>query len=57
MTVAEILSYIPRQKKLVLQSQLEGELNAITADPPSVCYYCKKDSFEDKASYMKDMSF
>jgi uncharacterized protein YeaO (DUF488 family) len=55
MTEAEILSYIPRQRKLINQSQLEAELNAITADPPLNCYYCKKikGNFENKAVYEK----
>ena len=53
MTVAEILSYIPKQRKLTLQSQLEGELNAITAKFPSNCYYCKRGNFGDKATFEK----
>lgn len=51
MTVAEILSYIPRQKRLVDQQLLEGQLELITKDPPKLgCYYCQK-KFENKAVY------
>ena len=51
MTVEEILSYIPRQKRLVDQQLLEGQLELTTKDPPKLgCYYCQK-KFENKAVY------
>ena len=51
MTVEEILSYIPRQRRLVDQQLLEGQLELTTKDPPKLgCYYCKK-KFENKAVY------
>lgn len=55
MTAAEILSYIPKQKKLVDQEVLEAQLNLITEKSPEHCYYCPKNNFEDKAAYEKHM--
>ena len=49
MTAPEILSYIPKQKKLVDQEVLEAQLNLITEKSPEHCYYCPKNNFEDKA--------
>jgi uncharacterized protein YeaO (DUF488 family) len=45
MTIAEILSRIPRQKRLVDQQLLEGQLELVTKDCPKHCYYCKKRDF------------
>ena len=55
MTAAEILSYIPKQKKLVDQEVLEAQFNLITEKSPEHCYYCPKNNFEDKAAYEKHM--
>ena len=55
MTVAEISSYVPKQKKLVDQQTLEAQLELITEKQPNHCYYCPKNNFEDRAAYEKHM--
>jgi uncharacterized protein YeaO (DUF488 family) len=53
MTEAEILSYIPRQKRLIHQLRLEAELEAIKANHPPKCYYCNGTKFKNKSQYQK----
>lgn len=53
MTVEEILSYIPRQKRLIDQQLLEGQLELVTKNCPKLCYYCSKSNFENKAAYQR----
>jgi hypothetical protein len=52
-TIASFLSRIPVQKDSEKQELLEKLLEALTATPPPVCYYCPKKSFRSKVQYQK----
>jgi hypothetical protein len=50
-SIASFLSRVGKQKDPEKQALLDSLLDALTATPPKVCYYCTKKNFQSKAHY------